>query len=270
MKKFVKYIPLVLIFSFQLLPIYFILITSFKAPVDLLYDGTALSISRIDFENYRRVLFEDNFLKPVSTSLIVAIGSTIISVFLGSAAAYTLAKYKFKAKQTISLTILCLRMIPPIALALPIFILLKQLGAVDTIFGLIIAHTSFNLPFAIWLMIPFYEGLADDFSEAAKLDGLSDLKIFTKIYLPLSIPGLVVSSIFCFLLSWNDFLFSLILSSAHSKTAPLAINAYMTSDRIEWGAMTASSIIVLIPAFIMCFFLQKHLVSGMSAGGVKG
>lgn len=270
MKKIIKYTPLLIIFVLQLLPIYFIFITSFKAPVDLLYDGTALSLNKLYLGNYTRVIFEDAFLEPVYKSLLVALGSTVISVFLGSAAAFVLAKYQFKARSTISLSVLCLRMIPPIALALPLFLLLKEFGAIDSIVGLIIAHTSFNLPFAIWLMIPFYEGLASEFSDAAKIDGLSDLKIFTKIYLPLSLPGIVVSSIFCFLLSWNDFLFSLILSGAHSKTAPLAINAYMTSDRIEWGAMTAASIIVLIPAFIMCFFLQKHLVSGMSAGGVKG
>ena len=197
LKRLLKYIPLLIIFIFQLLPIYFILITSLKAPVDLLYDGTALVFTASTSEITPGVLFEDAFLIPVYTSLLVALGSTIISVALGSAAAFVLAKYKFKAKSTISLSILCLRMIPPVALALPLFFI-TQLGAIDSVFGLIIAHTSFNLPFAIWLMIPFYEGLPSEFSDAAKIDGLSDLKIFTKIYLPLSLPGIVVSSIFCF------------------------------------------------------------------------
>ena len=160
-------------------------------------------------------------------------------------------------------------MIPPIALALPFFVLLRFLRVTDTVFGLVLAHTTFNLPFAVWLIMPYFASQPKAFEEAAALDGCKVGSIFRYISFPLALPGILVSAIFCFLLSWNDFLFSLILSGASTKTAPLAINAYMTSDRIEWGPMTASSLLVLIPALILCSFIQKYMNPGMG-GGMKG
>lgn len=263
-------LPVVLILLVQLFPLYIILLTSFKEPLSLLEDGGGLSWDGLFLGNYGRVIFEDGIWQPIKSSLWIACASSLASVSLGSLAAYALAIFKFRGNWLISMSILCSRMVPPVALALPAFLLLRMFGAVDNHWGLIIAHTTFNLPFAIWLMIPFFKLLPLDYQDAAAMDGLGLWQTFRIIYLPLAKPGIVVASIFCFLMSWNDFLYSLILAGSNTRTAPLAINAYMTSDQIEWGAMTASSVLVLVPVLVFCRYLQNHLIEGLTAGGLKG
>lgn len=263
-------LPVLFLVMLQLFPLLVIAMTSFKTQLGLLKDGSALSFTDLHWGNYAQVIFEDGFLSTVATSSLVALCSTIISVSFGASIAYALAKFRFKGRNYLSLSILCSRMIPPVAFAVPIFMIIRFLGVNDTIFGLVLSHSSFNLPFAIWLMLPFFSSIPNDLAEAALIDGLSHFKVFSYIFLPLAAPGLVVASIFCFLLSWNDFLFSLILTGSNTKTAPLAINAYMSSERIEWGAMTASSMIVMIPIFMLSLYLQKHISKGQLAGGVKG
>lgn len=275
MKKIVRILllfPVMVVVIVQFFPVFVIGLTSFKTPISLLAgdQGLSLSLDTLFLGNYTKVLVEDKFLDYVGSSTFIAVCSTLLSISLGSLAAYALAKFTFRGKHYLSFGIMCSRLIPPVALALPVSILLRQSQLNDTHLGLVLAHTTFNLPFAIWLLVPFFAGIPQEFEEAAAVDGLGVFQTFSRIVLPLTLPGLIVAAIFCFLMSWNDFLFSLILSGSDTKTAPLAINGYMTSDRIEWGAMTASSMLVLIPAFILCLKLQRHMVSGMQAGGVKG
>ena len=269
-RSYLLWLPVVLLLILQLFPLYIITLTSFKEPLVLLDDGGGLNLEGFFLGNYERVIFEDQIFKPVGTSLWIALMSTLISVGAGGLAAYGLAVFKFRGSMLLSMAILCSRMVPPVALALPAFLLLRMFGAVDNSWGLILAHTTFNLPFAIWLMIPFFQLLPKDFQDAAALDGLGPWQTFRMIYFPLAKPGIVVASIFCFLMSWNDFLYSLILAGSDTRTAPLAINGYMTSDQIEWGAMTASSMLVLIPVLVFCKYLQNHLMDGLTSGGVKG
>lgn len=262
--------PVVLIVLLQVLPICLIAITSFKSPLALLAGDGVFTLSGFFTGNYVRVLFEDMFGQYVLTSTLIALGSTGLSLLFAAPAAYGLAKINFGFNGGLAFGVLCLRMIPPIVLALPIFVLFRFLGLNDSVFGLIIAHTTFNLPFAIWILVPFFEEIPKDYEEAASIDGLSRWQTFRYVTLPLSKTGLLVSSIFCFLMSWNDFLFSLILAGSSTTTAPLAINAYMTSDRVEWGPMTAASCLILVPAFFFCVYLQKHMIKGVNSGGVKG
>ena len=264
------WLSFLLVVFIQLFPVWVIGLTSFKTPLSLLEDGSALSLDGLFLGNYQRVLFDDHLWQYVKTSLIIALSSTFISVFLGALFAYPLARFSFRGRTFLTMGLLCSRMVPPVALALPAFLLLRSFGAVDHYLGLILAHTTFNLPFAIWLLLPFFKALPDDFEASAAMDGLNTWQTFYLIFLPLVLPGLIVSSIFCFLMSWNDFLYSLILAGSETRTAPLAINGYMTSDQIEWGAMTASSMICLVPVFLLCKYLQNYLIGGVTSGGVKG
>ena len=269
-RKLASWVFLGVLVAVQLFPILVIALTSMKTPISLLDDLGVFSPSGFFMGNYQRVLVDDGFMEYVSTSLVIAVSSTALSIICGSLAAYALARFNFRGRTYLALGILCSRMVPPVALALPAFILLRFFGAVDHSIGLILAHTTFNLPFAIWLMMPFFEILPKDFDDAAAMDGLGAIQTFRIIFLPLATPGLIVASIFCFLMSWNDFLYSLILAGSETRTAPLAINAYMTADQIEWGPMAASSMLVLVPVFFLCRYLQNHMIGDLTAGGVKG
>ena len=263
-------LPIILLCILQLFPILTITITSLKLPVDLLVDGQALSLKNLHVHNYIQVIKNDLFLQDVWVSIKISSFATFFSVALASLATFGIINLELKSKKMVLLFVCFSRMIPPVSLSIPLFLVVSFLGIHDTIWGIVLAHISFILPFCIWLLLPFYDAIPKELSEAAKIDGLNSWQIFTKIYLPLSLPGLLVSGIFSFLFSWNDFLYSLILSGSETKTAPLAINGYMTSQHIEWGAMSASSIIIMIPIFLLSFFLQKNLIQKQNFSGIKG
>jgi multiple sugar transport system permease protein len=269
LKTALLYVPVLIVVAIQVFPVLLILLTSFRKQVSLLQHGP-FSLDGLFWGNYRQVLVTDEFLRYMGTSSLVALASTLISIATGSLAAYALTRFSFWGRKSLSVGILCARIIPPVALAVPLFLLLKQAGLTDTLAGLVLAHTTINLPFAIWLMMPFFESLPRELEEAAEMDGCSKLQVFRIIFLPLALPGLMVAGIFCFLLSWNDFLFSLILAGSDTKTAPLVVNGYMTGFGPEWGPMTASSMLIMFPVFLFSLLLQKHIVAGLSAGGVKG
>ena len=272
MRKHLLFLPvllLLLLLCVQLFPVAIIVLTSFKTQVALLEHGP-FSWSGFSLGNYLKVVTEDVFYKPMGTSLTVALGAVCFSLLTGAPAAYALARFRFRGKKLLAAGLLSGRLLPPVALALPLFLLFKKSGLTDTVAGLVLAHTSFNLPFAIWLLLPFFESLPRALEEAAEMDGCSRAQIFWHVYFPLTLPGLVVAGVFCFLLSWNDFLFSLMLAGSSVKTAPLVVNGYMTGFGTEWGPMTASSVLILVPVFVFSFWLQKHMVRGLSAGSLKG
>lgn len=261
--------PLVVLVCFQLFPVLLIVLTSFKSQISLLQHGP-FGTTGFFLGNYTKVIVADGFMSNLGTSLMIAMGSTAISVAAGALAAYALTRFRFTGSTPIAMAFLCARVIPPVALAIPLFLLLKKFHLTDSVAGLVLAHTTMNLPFAVWLIMPFFDSLPKDYEEAAEMDGCTQFQVFHKIFLPMALPGLLVAGIFCFLLSWNDFLLSLILAGSDTKTAPLVVNAYMTGFGPEWGPMTASSVVILVPVFIFSLALQKHMVSGISAGGVKG
>lgn len=268
-KKALLLLPVLLLACVQILPVVVVALTSVKTPVALL-EGKLFGTEGFFLGNYAKVLLEDGLHRPLLTSLVVAAISTAISVAAGSMAAFGLARLEFRFKGTFAGAILCARLLPPVALAVPLFLLINALGLSDTRLGLALAHATFSLPFAIWLLMPFFAAMPKELEEAALVDGFTRFQIFRLLYFPLALPGLLVASLFCFLLSWNDFLFSLILAGSDTKTAPLAVNGYMTGFGPEWGPMTASSVIVLLPVLALSLLLQRYLVGGLQAGGIKG
>jgi multiple sugar transport system permease protein len=203
-------------------------------------------------------------------SIKIAVGSAFLSVGGATLAAYALVYGQFPGLKFLRGSVFIARMMPPAALILPIFLLLRTFGLSDTVLGLVFAHTAWNLPFGIWLMLPFFRAVPEEIFQAAQMDGCHYGQIFRWILLPLVVPGMVVTFLFCFLMSWNDFLFGLILGGSQTKTAALMVNGYVAADQISWGPMAASACLIMVPAFGLAWFLQKHLVEGLSAGSVKG
>ncbi|RDI90882.1 carbohydrate ABC transporter membrane protein 2 [Thermosipho africanus Ob7] len=257
-----------LIVIIEMIPILVVISNSFKRDIDI-FSSTPFS-TNFTLKSYISVLKDRTFLRGIKNSLIVALISSAFSVIVGAMASYGITRYKFKGKKFVAYSFLTSRMIPQISLAVPMYMLFRSLNLLDNVFSLTLAHISFNIPYVIWLLLPFFAAIPKEFEEAAKVDGCGEKKIFWVIFIPLVSPGLVVSFVFSFIMSWNEFLYALILTNIRAKTAPLVVNAYLGQYAPMWGKLSAAGTLMLIPAFVITLTLQKYIIKGLMAGGVKG
>jgi len=221
-------------------------------------------------KNYTHVLFSQNFSRYFMNSLVVALTATFFSVSIGALAAYAFARFRFMGKGVVVVSTLLLRMIPPVILVIPIFILWSKLGLTNGRAGLIITYIALNLPFNIWVLRTFIAEIPVELEEAALIDGCSEFAIFLRIILPLIAPGIAVASIFTFRIAWNEFIISLVVTNRFTRTLPVAVSLYLTDHGIEWGHITAIASIIALPAFVFTFVAAKNLIMGLTAGAVKG
>lgn len=252
-------------------PIYWMVATSFKSGRHLFTWPPTYIPWPPTLENYNEAFVQRPLLDYARNSLIVAAVSTPISVTLASLAAFGFSRYRFRGRKTLLFLILAARMLPGLIVALPLFLIFRDLLLVDTLTGLIIAYTVFNLPFNIWLLQAFFAEVPKELEDAAVVDGCSPLRFFFGILVPLAAPGLVASAILCLLLAWNEFGFALILTyTLDSQTLPIAI-AGLSSDRgTYFGAMAAAGTLAVMPVFLFAVVIQRYLVKGLTAGAVKG
>lgn len=229
------------------------------------------------FDNFRKIfgLGTDQVAIPVGSyfmnSLIIALTSTIIALAIGMAGGYAFARYRFKGKGGIFLGLMLFRAVPGIALSLPVFILWSKMGIIDTKLGLIIVYVSLNVPFTIWLIDGFFRQIPLSLSEAAQVDGCTRWQAFWKIEFPLARSGIAAAGVFAFLTSWNEFaLASQLTRSTTSKTLPVGLLDFTAQFTIDWAGMCAMAVIIIVPALILTFLVQKHLIAGLTFGGVKG
>lgn len=185
-------------------------------------------------------------------------------------AAYGLTRFRFKINELIVFGLLMLRMIPQISLSVPFYMIFRSLGLNDTLIGLSLAHISFNLPYVIALLLPFFSSIPKEYEEAAKVDGCKGFQIFLRIFFPLASAGIVVATVFAFLMSWNEFIYALVLTGSKAKTAPVVVNAFLGQYAPLWGQLSAAGTIMLLPVFVVTLSLQKYIIKGLSAGGIKG
>ncbi|TWF41193.1 carbohydrate ABC transporter permease [Neorhizobium alkalisoli] len=204
-------------------------------------------------------------------SLIISVTSTVIALAIGMAGGYAFARFRFRAKSAIFLGLMLTRTVPGIALSLPLFFVYSRLGIIDTHFGLIMAYVALNVPFTIWLIDGFFRQVPKDLAEAAQIDGCTRWQAFWQVEFPLAGPGIASSGIFAFLTSWNEFaLASQLTRSVNSKTLPVGLLDYTAEFTIDWRGMCALAVVMIIPALVLTFIVQKHLVSGLTSGAVKG
>jgi len=248
-------------------PLFWILSTSLKGRFDISAKPLKI-IFNPTFENYRAVFLNDQFLRYFKDSAVVAVSSTLLSLFFGSMAAYSMTRYR-TGGNFLPFWVLSQRMLPPIAIILPVYVIMRSLRLLDTYYSIVIMHTLLNLPFAIWLMNGFFKEIPDAIDEAALIDGCSIFTTFFRIILPIALPGLLATGIFCLVASWNEFVFALVLSGRSVTTLPVATAFYVTDRDILWGPMTAVGVTAMIPIIIFTLAIQKHLVRGLSYGAVK-
>ncbi|RUS43800.1 carbohydrate ABC transporter permease [Cohnella sp. AR92] len=249
-----------------LFPFLWMLTGSLKSQLQVL-SPNHMFVFQPSFKNYLSVFQEYDYLKYIWNTFVIATVSTLASLFLGLPAAYGIAKFNMPY---FGLAILVAKIIPSITYLVPWYILFNKMDLIDSIGGMVLAHMVIGLPFIMWVMIPFFEEFPKEVEESAWIDGSSKLRTFYQMVLPVSVPGIVTSSLLAFIFSWNNFMFSLVLAGESTKTLPLAIYNFMSNTSINWGALMAAACIITLPVILIALFSQKYVVSGLSAGAVKG
>lgn len=255
-----------------LVPLAWLFVTSIKMPNELFQDPPVLIPSAVTFEHYRTLLSSPSFRQPAVNSLIIASVATITSTVLGAMAAYSLARWRlpWRLNGVLAGWFLLTRMYPAISTAIPYFLLMKTFGLLDTRWALIITYTGFNLSFVVWQMLGYYQELPIDLENAAFVDGAGTLQTFLRITMPLTLPGLASTAVFAFIMSWNEFLFAVILTSVGTKTLPVSIAGFITDKSLAWAEMSAFSMLTILPVIVFALATQRYLVRGMTMGAVKG
>jgi len=215
-------------------------------------------------------LWDTDFRGSFGNSAIASVTSTLLAMIIGVPGAYALSRTTIRAEGQLSLLILASRMAPPIAFTIPYFLVYRHLGLIDTLTGLVIIYLTFNLSLVVWLMRSFFDATPRSLEEAAWIDGAGLWQGFWRIVLPLSGPGLAATAILCFLYSWNDFFFALILTRTEAMTAPVAVVNFMNYEGWEWGKIAAGGTMVMLPVLFFSILVRKFLVHGLTAGAIKG
>ncbi len=260
----------VVIIAIYVFPYLYLVLTSFKTPNDVISTPPTLFPKKFSLENYLTLRNYPYLPKTFLNSLIIATLSTIFSMLIAIPAAYGITRYNTKYGQLFLVGSLFARLIPYISVAIPLFFILKRLSLIDTYPGVIIGHMTVILPFSIWLLSSFFEGIPVELEEAARIDGCTRIGAFVKVIVPVVSGGIGTTAIFGFLASWNDFLFSLMLTSTSTKTVPLAIAEFNSQHGMMWGSMTSLATLFSLPVIIVSFFFQKRLIAGATMGAVKG
>ncbi|SNT76149.1 carbohydrate ABC transporter permease [Paracoccus seriniphilus] len=259
---------LALVITLCVFPFYWMVTTSLKTQIVAL-KAPPVWIFEPTLENYREALFEDGVLRTLINSLVIAVSTTLLALLLGVPAAFALARFEFRGKKDLWFWFITNRMVSPIVLALPFFLIARNLGLLDKHITLILIYLTFNLPIVIWIVTDQFRGIPYDLDEAARLEGASQFTIMRKICLPLAMPGVAVSAIFSFIFSWNELMFGLILTRSEAKTAPAMAVSFMEGYNLPYGKIMATSTLIVIPVLIFALIASKQLVRGLTMGAVK-
>jgi multiple sugar transport system permease protein len=262
-------VPLCLLLVIALLPYFWILLTSFK-PKDAIFVSPPSLFFEPVLDSYRSVFVNKGFGRYLLNSVIVGLSSTLVAVTIGVLAAYAIARHKVPGSNHLMFFILSTRLGPPVAFALPMYLIFYRLGMLDLGVAVVLAHASFNLVLVVWMMRSFFEDIPREVEEAAYLDGCSHFGVFFRISLRMAWPGVVTVAIFVLLFSWNELLFSLILSAGQWRTMTVMIPTLVVQTSTLWGEVAAACVIQSIPVILFTFMGQKHLVRGLTFGAVKG
>ena len=253
-----------------LVPLVWMLLSSFKSSADVTASTPKVAFSPT-FDNYRNLFTGANDLTPyLWHSVVAASASAILSLTLGALAGYGLSRSMMRNKHHLSFWIISTRMAPIAAVILPLFLMFRLAGLIDTLPGLILAYMTFNLPFAIWLMSAFFSDISPSIEESALVAGCSRWQAFWYVILPLSKAGLVTTGVLCLVFAWNDYAFATVISGPSSQTLPIAASQLVTQTGIDWGQLTAIGTIVVLPMILAGLAVRRWLVTGLTLGAVTG
>lgn len=262
---------ILLFLGFVLFPFFWQIMTSVKPPKELWCIPPKWIPSQIYSGYYISVFTKRPFLVYLSNSLIVAFSTTCFSILVSSFAAYALARLKFKGKAFILSLILSISMFPGIAIISPLFLFLKQVNLLNSHLGLIMTYTTFTIPLSLWILTSFFKEIPHELEESALVDGATPLQACFRVIAPLAVPGIFTTAILTFISAWNEFLFALVFNTQDlMRTVPVGIAMFPGENELPWGDIAAASIVVTIPLIAMVLICQKRIISGLTAGAVKG
>ena len=245
--------------------------TAFKPPREIFLTPPTLWPSTFDLDNVRRLFDETRFLTYFRNSVTVSLSTVGLTLLLSTPAAYSLTRFRFYGREKLAALILFTYMFAPIMIIVPFYVMVRFLGLTNTHTGLVMAYTAFCLPFNLWMLRTFFQSIPVDIEEAAMIDGANRFEAVVYVVLPLALPGVVATGIFTFILAWNDYIFARVLLSADElKTLPVGIADLYNASVVDWGMIMASGLLVIAPIAGVFVFIQKYLVAGWGAGGVKG
>ena len=271
-----RHITLFIAMSIICIPGLWIVLNSFRPTVDIMAKPPVWVPRGLNLDNYRAMFGGAGeggvpVVQYFTNSLIISVTSTVIAILIGMAGGYAFARYRFRGKSAIFIGLLLTRAVPGVALSLPLFIVMAKTGLIDTHVGLIMVYVAMNVPFTIWLIDGFFRQVPPDLAEAAEIDGCTRWQAFWKVEFPVAKSGVASAGIFAFLTSWNEYaLASQLTRSTFSKTMPVGLRDFTSGFTINWGGMCALAVLMIIPALILTFLVQKHLIAGLTFGGVKG
>ncbi len=260
----------VILTVFWLFPYIYVVCCSFKPGAEVIAVPPKFLPKAFSVENFFGLFERMDVAQYFINSLTAAVVSTVIALILGSLAAYAIQRSGAKLSVFLVVLVLCLKMIPTSSIVVPIYELICKLGLYDTRTALIIVYAAVNMPFVMWTMLSFYEGIPATLDEAAYVDGASSLQTFRKVILPICTPGLATAFIFTLFLAWNDFLVALLLTSTNAKTFTVGLAGFLSAYNLDLGPMCAGAFVFSFPVMIISLVAQKYIVSGMTAGAVKG
>jgi ABC-type glycerol-3-phosphate transport system permease component len=252
-------------------PFFWMVSTSFKPPREVFAQPPTFIPQGPTWDNFSRLFTTTNFLIYFENSMIVCGLTVLLTMAVSAAGAYSLTRYRYPGREKIAGLILCTYMFAPIMVVIPFFILVKKIGIENTHFALVLALTSFCLPFTLWLLRAFFQTIPIELEQAAMVDGAGRLRAVISVVLPLALPGFIATSIFTFILAWNDYIFTRILiTSDELKTLPVGVQDLFHSALVDWGLIMGAGMMITIPALIFFVTVQRYLIRGWGAGAVKG
>ncbi len=270
--RIVSYLVLIVLGLVGVAPFVFLLIISFKSRIDVLEVPPSLHFDWAQIkENYSFVIHEDSYLTYVKNSIVVTGISTVIALGLGVPAGYAFSRLDFRGRNHWASTILSFRFMPPVAVAIPIYLMIRHLHLVDSTFGLILPYVAFSLPLIVWIMIGFFDEIPREIDDAALVDGCSRASALFRVMLPLARPGMLVAATFGVIFIWNEFLVGLyIINSSDKETIPIAASGLLTVESpIDWNIAAGVGVLTVIPVLIFSLFVQRYIVRGITAGAVR-
>ncbi len=269
--KVIRVIGLFILGMAIFFPFYWILISSFKPESELLSAVPTFFPHQITLGHYNRILFQSGYSKYLLNSAIVAGLSTAIGLVLSVLSAYSLSDFNYRCKNAAEKAILYTSMFPGVLLMIPLYVLMAKMRLLNNLWSLILVYVTLYVPFGIFTLKTFFESIPGSLREAAYIDGASKLTVLTKVMLPLAVPGLVTVASWTFILSWSEYLFGMILiNDPLKKTAVVGLSDWMGEYYLDWGALTAGSVLVILPVIIFFAFMGRGFIKGLTAGAVKG